>query len=630
METINVSTHAGRLKFFTKNWKQITDDKVVLSWLEGYKLPFVSTPVQYGLPQQPKQTAEDDFHMQNSIDNLIKLGAVEPCDHCAGEFLSSIFLVPKSNGSKRFILNLKKLNQFLSVTHFKLEDIRTVSRLLAPNFYMSCIDLKDAYFLLPIHKNHRKYLRFVWKNQLFEFTCLPFGLSVAPFVFTKLMKPVVKYLREKGFLSVIYLDDILCMSNTKEGCQINLQTTKDFLEWLGFVINFEKSNFVPSKICQYLGFMFDSSNMTISLPLSKRQSLIEKISVFRRKQKCTIRAFANLIGTITSVCPAVKYGWLYTKNFEREKYLALLHSQGNYDAFMRIPKNLLSDFDWWLKSLPNCFNPLIKDKYKVTMYTDSSLKGWGIVRGSQKTHGFWSESQSNMHINYLELLAIFYGLKSLARDEKKCSILLRVDNTTAISYINRMGSIQFPYLNSLAREIWKWCEAREIWLFASHIKSADNFEADEQSRCQKTEIEWELNNNYFKRICQSYGNPEIDLFANINNHKCNRYVSWFPDPGAVCVDAFTISWKNLKFYAFPPFSLISKVLQKIRIDNAEGVVVVPHWPAQPWFPCFLSMCKCKPLTFDANVNLLIHDSRIQHPLASSLSLMAGKLWSRDS
>ena len=76
---------------------------------------------------------------------------------------------------------------------------------------MSTLDLKDAYFLIRIHDTSRKYLRFIFNDRLYEFNVLPFGLSTAPFVFTKIMKPVIKLLRSCGYMSTVYLDDILLM-----------------------------------------------------------------------------------------------------------------------------------------------------------------------------------------------------------------------------------------------------------------------------------------------------------------------------------------------------------------------------------------------------------------------------------
>lgn len=101
-----------------------------------------------------------------------------------------------------------------------------------------------------------------------------------------------------------------------------------------------------------------------------------------------------------------------------------------------------------------------------------------------------------------------------------------------------------------------------------------------------------------------YGNPCIDLFASRTNRKCERYISWHRDPDATAINAFTVSWANMFFYAFPPVSIILKVLRKIINDKAIGVVVVPKWPTQPWYPLFMSLLTSKPLILHSNSNLI--------------------------
>ena len=95
--------------------------------------------------------------MQAAIDDLIQLGAINLCEDVSGQFLSSYFLVTKLNGDKRFILNLKNLNKTVKAPHFKMEDYRSVSRLLQENWYMCSIDLKNAYFLISVDSTFRKF-----------------------------------------------------------------------------------------------------------------------------------------------------------------------------------------------------------------------------------------------------------------------------------------------------------------------------------------------------------------------------------------------------------------------------------------------------------------------------------------
>lgn len=139
---------------------------------------------------------------------------------------------------------------------------------------MATLDLKDAYSLIPIAESHRKYLRFIFNKQIYQFNCLPFGLNCAPLLFTKIMKPVLSMLRSKGWISVIYLDDFLLMGKTPLECRNNVSATISLLESLGFIINYNKSSIIPSRKCKYLGFVYNSEAMTVELPKGKRVKII--------------------------------------------------------------------------------------------------------------------------------------------------------------------------------------------------------------------------------------------------------------------------------------------------------------------------------------------------------------------
>jgi len=149
--------------------------------------------------------------------------------------------------------------------------------------------------------------------------------------------------------------------------------------------------------------------------------------------------------------------------------------------------------------------------------------------------------------------------------------------------------------------------------------------ADAESRHLTYETEYELSSAAFARISKTLGTPNIDLFASRLNAKCSRFCAWKPDPDAEYIDAFTRSWKDIFFYAFPPFPIILKVLQKIDSDQATGILVVPNWPTQPWFPRYQARLLSAPIIFPPNKSLLLSVDRRPHPLHRSLSLVAGIL-----
>ena len=94
------------------------------------------------------------------------------------------------------------------------------------------------------------------------------------------------------------------------------------------------------------------------------------------------------------------------------------------------------------------------------------------------------------------------------------------------------------------------------------------------------------------------------MFASNINYQFHTYFSYKADPKAKAVDSFTVSWHSLKFYAFPPFSIISRTLKKIKAEKAEGILVVPYWPNQVWFPVLFKMLIDIPMSITSTKNIL--------------------------
>ena len=127
------------------------------------------------------------------------------------------------------------------------------------------------------------------------------------------------------------------------------------------------------------------------------------------------------------------------------------------------------------------------------------------------TGGSWTSSETTHHINYLEMLAALWGLKTFANKKSDIHIRLRVDNTTAMNIINKMGSSHSNYCNRLVKEMWECCIARQIWLSAAHIPGSLNFIADFESRHVAKASEWRLNPTELGNALHILGFvPEID------------------------------------------------------------------------------------------------------------------------
>ena len=174
--------------------------------------------------------------------------------------------MPKKDGGQRPVINLKNLNSFINAPHFKMEGIHTLKSLLRKGDWLVKVDLKDAYFSILISRQHRRFLCFQFKNKLYQFNCLPFGLASAPWVFTKTLKPIAALGRELGMRMIVYIDDILLLAETKEKARDQASGLIYLMQCLGFTINSEKTISEPSQRLEFLGFTVDTTNMELSLP----------------------------------------------------------------------------------------------------------------------------------------------------------------------------------------------------------------------------------------------------------------------------------------------------------------------------------------------------------------------------
>lgn len=326
-------------------------------------------------------------------------------------------------------------------------------------------------------------------------------------------------------------------------------------------------------------------------------------------------------------------GPFITDTLENDKSQALKRTRGNFDASMSLSNHAKSELQWWIQHVENAYNVINHPQPHHQITTDASLTGWGAESAGVSSGGNWSHSESKHHINYLEMLAILLGLQTFAKlDKSNTHIRIMCDNTTAVNILNHMGTSHSDPCNSVAKEVWEWCIARKIWLSVAHIPGKQNLVADFESRRNRRESEWKLDKVSLLNALETLAfKPDIDLFASRINHQFPTYVSYRPDPEALAIDAFSLDWSNLNFYAFPPFSVIPTVLNKLKSEGARGVCVLPDWPAQAWYPTALQLLKQKPVYLKARKDLLqlpSHPKEI-HPIWHKLNLLVCLLSGRD-
>ena len=204
----------GRISSFLKAWENITLDPWTLSIIRsGYRiqlsvLPYLSRVPPKWCTRMPQDSLKVQI-LREQVASLLQKRAIEEvnCTHPKRGFFSRLFLVKKRSGGWRPVIDLSRLNQFILCPHFKMETVDSIRLALRKGDWVTSLDLTDAYFHVMIHRRSRRYLRFSFEGKTFQFRALPFGLCVSPYVFSRVLKAVLRHIRLQGIRVHAYLDD---------------------------------------------------------------------------------------------------------------------------------------------------------------------------------------------------------------------------------------------------------------------------------------------------------------------------------------------------------------------------------------------------------------------------------------
>ena len=468
-------------------------------------------------------------------------------------------------------------------------------------------------------------------NGIWQFRALPFGLSTSPRVFTKILRPVLAYAHLHGVRLHMYLDDWLLNPDSRQEAQEQTSWLRSLCRRLGLVINLEKSELIPSQKAIYLGIELDSL-AGLARPSDKRVTKWISIAEgFIAQRSPPAALWLQVLGHLVSLEKLVPYGrvrirplqWQLKQHWNQR--LDHLYSPVPLDSQSR------QSIQWWT-NMGHLRRGVQLGTLDVEYYlfTDSSTRGWGAHMQNLTAAGTWTDKLSHLHINVLELRAVWLGLQAFCHKLDNATIALMSDNTSAVAYLRNQGGTRSRLMSDLAVDICLWAEGRGMTLVPRHIPGHLNVLADHLSRKdQILKTEWSLNQTIVDRVFHLWGKPHVDLFALERNAKLATYMSPIPEPMSWKVDSLVQSWKNLYAYAYPPTSLIRACLNKIRTEDVEVILIAPCWPNQEWFPELLDLTIDFPLILPPSQRLLKQTfSHHFHQNPKNLNLHAWRL-SRD-
>ncbi len=381
--------------------------------------------------------------------------------------------------------------------------------------------------------------------------------------------------------------------------------------------------FIGVRFCTRLGLMFPPPDRIIKI-LARVGTLSTAIS-------CTARDLLSLLGLLNSAADQIPRGRLHLRPLQ----LLLLSKWRPHvdplERFLPLPRDLLKEvWDFWGSEYLLLRGVLLQPPLpSLSLFTDASTFGWGVhlneVDLSMK--GVWTEEDSRLSINYLELKAVLLGVKHFHIRLKGQRVSLFSDNSTVVAYIRKQGGTHSPTLCRLTWELLQFCWKEDITLVPRHIPGNRNILADALSRSNKlVSTEWTLHRDIVSKVRVLWGYPTIDLFATKLNHRLPLYMSPLPDPKALAVNALAASWNGLDAYAFPPTPLIQATLNKVVTSKVRLCLIAPCWPNQAWFPTLLELLTDHPRRLPLWDNLLWHPiGRVFHDSPGFYKLHAWRL-----
>ena len=580
----------ARLADFVPHWRSllgncratgIVEDGVGIAFQQRPQLTHQSISFRTRNSRQDLQQAEDALLMKGAIQRVTNVRSLG--------FYSWLFLVPKKTGDLRPVIDLSTLNRHMVVPHFTMETQGSVRSAIRSQEWAVSIDIRDAYLHVPMHQAVRKYLCFVVNKKVYQFTCLPFGLATSPREFTKLLRPVVSLLRQQGVKLHVYLNDWLIRADTQEEAQLHSQTTMKVLQFLGWIINFEKSDLTPSQDFQFIGMQFNTRRFAVA-PLPKMrvkvQSLLQhwmaNLNITARDLHRLNSRHAGVHGLAgsTSTAPSSSSPMVGRYSMVPEdRELVRPDSSSTVGSVrggmvvipsspaMSTPRRQGDGSD----SLHRCVQFGLGSPVRLTLDTGTVVSISTIVPHKRSR-------DAGCHL-CCERLPTSSEVPCGETDVRQ-----RSDGGVHQEW----GGTRSHTLMQMTIRLLKWCDSKAITLVPVHLPGVRNIQADSLSRVGQTlTTEWTMAMESLRPVFAKWGEPQIDMFATFANRRLVKFVSPYPDPRAEWTDAMSMPWDKERglLYVFPPFKMVPQVLQKIaQSPGLQVILIALLQPAASWFP----------------------------------------------
>lgn len=532
----------------------------------------------------------DRAFAQDELERWVKAGFIRRLDEAEREAVPCVSpaFVSHVRSKPRLVLDLRQVNEHFQEIKFKYEALVEFMSALHPLDHLISWDIKDAYHHVLMNPSDRPYLSFVVGSDVYEPITMPFGLSIAPWAWTKVMRPVLAHLRRKGLTLLGYVDDHGAVAAGPRPCS-KADAQKGFREVVrlydrrGLILHTDKGDREGTRQLTLLGYTLDTEHNQVRLPddrLAKLRGTAAAVLAAASKNRRWVRPWLlqSVAGIIVSGSLAIPEARL----FARAIYDDVAGGDGRSDC--RLSHHSIRDLRFWASfGRSGHGRPIWLAAPASTLHTDASSYGWGgVAADGTEARGFFTGAETAWHINVKEVAAIRFSLTSL-EDLFRAGDRVRMvtDSRVALHVTNALVS-RSPALCSELRRLYGVASDLGVTLEAEWIPTAQNVQADKLSRARDS-TDWRLAPTFFAQLDSRWGLHDVDRFATHANRQLERCNSLVRDQGRAPLDALQQDWSKDNNWANSPFDSIPLVLKKIFQDRASATVIIPVWRAQPWW-----------------------------------------------
>ena len=602
----------GAVEFAPEHDRDKALSETAEAW-ERCPLPWGPWPAEKRIPVLSSPADRRRYNEECAASQAVRRAAGRPFR----DFESTVFVVPKKDGKFRLCTDYRALNDFQRKVPFKMDTLQSVADCIQRDDFGMLVDLTDCYLTMGLHPSQRKYCRFRHPitGRRLQWKTVSFGMSEAPRICTKLLRPLMGLLKRLGIRCVLYIDDLLVLHSNRTTLARGMAVAMHLLQQqVGLNLKTSKCSFRPSRQFTCLGFVWDTTAMTCSVP---RARLWEAQRTARRLIKrggtpLATRDLARFVGKVTAMARGITGARRHLLYVQQQLGTAV--REGGFTGWLTLCPDALLALQWWAGPQPWERNgsPIVPEvrRIQVSVRSDAATEtlGWGgtlSIAGqpSLTSRGFFAANERSLHINALELLGCWKTIRALLPVAvpralwSQVHVSCELDNTVAVKYATVANSRSLK-MSMVGAQFFDWRERHQLQLSCRHIRGIFNTEADALSRHEWSATDWRLDPSLLRRVLRGWRcGIAVDLFASRDNTQARRYFSWEHDADALGVDSLSHAWHERRtLYAFPPQALIPRTLQKIIAEAVfDLVLVTPLFPHAAWWPTLLQISTTVPV-----------------------------------